>query len=138
MPSFGHIILVPSQPLFALTPEYYVLSGESTNTNVIMFGLTRRGIKSTIYRTAAVPACFCSLSKMKHRPKTYNTTEAEGTWIIVRTLYNLLHYYIMILIKQLYWLSCCHLPFRKIWYCLIKTRIDSLSLSLSIALCMTA
>ena len=33
-------------------------------------------------------------------------------------------YYIMILFKQFYWLSCCHLTFRKIWYCLIKTCID--------------
>jgi hypothetical protein len=40
-------------------------------------------------------------------------------------------YYIMILFKQFYWLSCCHLTFRKIWYCLIKTRIDLVSLSLS-------
>ena len=30
------------------------------------------------------------------------------------------------------WLSCCHLKFRKIWYCLIKTRIDLVSLSLFI------
>jgi hypothetical protein len=35
----------------------------------------------------------------------------------------------MILFKQLYWLSCCHLTFRKNWYCLIKTRIDLVSLS---------
>jgi hypothetical protein len=28
-------------------------------------------------------------------------------------------------------LSCCHLPFRNIWYCLIKTRIDLVSLSFS-------
>jgi hypothetical protein len=27
----------------------------------------------------------------------------------------------MILLKQFYWLSCGHLTFRKIWYCLIKT-----------------
>ena len=41
-------------------------------------------------------------------------------------------YYIMILLKQFYWLSCCrHLTFRKIWYCLIKTRIDLVSLSFS-------
>ena len=40
-------------------------------------------------------------------------------------------YYIMILFKQLYRLSCCHLTFRKIWYCLIKTRIDLVSLSFS-------
>ena len=37
----------------------------------------------------------------------------------------------MILFKQFYWLSCCHLTFRKIWYCLIKTRIDLVSLSFS-------
>ena len=29
------------------------------------------------------------------------------------------------------------MTFHKIWYCLIKSRIDSLSLSLTIALCMT-
>jgi hypothetical protein len=37
----------------------------------------------------------------------------------------------MILFKQFYWLSCCHLTFRKILYCLIKTRIDLVSLSFS-------
>ena len=41
------------------------------------------------------------------------------------------YYYIMILFKQFYWLSCCHLTFRKIWYCLIKTRIDLVSLAFS-------
>ena len=40
-------------------------------------------------------------------------------------------YYIMILFKKIYWLSCCHLTFRKVWYCLIKTRIDLVSLSFS-------
>ena len=30
-----------------------------------------------------------------------------------------------------YWLSFCHLIFRKIWYCLIKTRIDLVWLSFS-------
>jgi hypothetical protein len=39
------------------------------------------------------------------------------------------YYYIMILFKQFDWLSCCHLTFRIIWYCLIKTRIDLVSLS---------
>jgi hypothetical protein len=46
-------------------------------------------------------------------------------------LINNVCYYIVILFKQLYWLSCCHLTFRKIWYCLIKTRIDLVSLSFS-------
>jgi hypothetical protein len=40
-------------------------------------------------------------------------------------------YYIMIIFKQCYWLSCCHVTFRKILYCLIKTRIDLVSLSFS-------
>ena len=46
-----HIILIPSQPVFALTPKCCMLSGEATNTNFIVFGLTRLGIKPTIYHT---------------------------------------------------------------------------------------
>ena len=41
------------------------------------------------------------------------------------------NYYIIILFKHFYWLSCCHLTFRKIGYCFIKTRIDLVSLSFS-------
>jgi hypothetical protein len=40
----------------------------------------------------------------------------------------IVYYYIMILFKQFYWRSCCHLTFHKIWYCLINTRIDLVSL----------
>ena len=47
----GHIILIPSQPVFALSPWRCVLSGESTNTNFNVFGLTRPRIEPTIYRT---------------------------------------------------------------------------------------
>jgi hypothetical protein len=47
----GHIILIPSQPVFALSPKWCVLSGETTNTNCIVFGLTRPGLEPTIYRT---------------------------------------------------------------------------------------
>ena len=32
---FGHIILIPSQPVFAFSPECYVLSREATNINFI-------------------------------------------------------------------------------------------------------
>jgi hypothetical protein len=42
-----HIILIPSQPVFALTPKC-VLSGEAKNTNFIVFGLTGPGLKPTI------------------------------------------------------------------------------------------
>ena len=48
---FGHIILIPSQPVFALTPLCCMLSGEATNTNLIVFGLTQPGLEHTIYRT---------------------------------------------------------------------------------------
>ena len=47
----GHIILIPSQPVFALTPYCYVLSGEATHTNFIVFGLTRPRLETTTYRT---------------------------------------------------------------------------------------
>ena len=49
-PALRHIILIPSQPVFALSP-YCVLSGEATNTNFIVFGLSRSGLEPTIYRT---------------------------------------------------------------------------------------
>ena len=47
----GHIILIPSQPIFALSPSCCMLSGEATNTNLIVIGLTRTGLKPTIYWT---------------------------------------------------------------------------------------
>jgi hypothetical protein len=47
----GHIILILSQPVCALSPEWCVLSGEATNTNFIVFALTRPGLEPTIYCT---------------------------------------------------------------------------------------
>jgi hypothetical protein len=41
----------PSQPVFALSSYCCGLSDEATNTNVIVFGLTKPGLKQTIYRT---------------------------------------------------------------------------------------
>jgi hypothetical protein len=46
-----NIILIPSQRVFALAPECCLLSGEATNTNFIVFGLTRSGLEPMIYRT---------------------------------------------------------------------------------------
>ena len=48
--STRHIILIPSQPVFALAPEWWVLSREAGNTNVIVFGLTWPWLEPTIYR----------------------------------------------------------------------------------------
>ena len=49
--SLGNIILIPSRPVFALPSYCCVLSGEASNTNFIVFGLTRLGLEPTIYRT---------------------------------------------------------------------------------------
>ena len=35
---FGYVILIPSQPVFALTLKWCVLSEEATSTNIIVFG----------------------------------------------------------------------------------------------------
>jgi hypothetical protein len=43
--------VIPSKPAFALSPLCCVLSREATNTNFIVFGLTRLGLEFTIYRT---------------------------------------------------------------------------------------
>ena len=44
-----YVIVIPSQPVITLTNLYCVLSGEATNTNFMIFGLTRPGIEPTIY-----------------------------------------------------------------------------------------
>jgi hypothetical protein len=43
--------VIPSQPVFALSPLRCLLSGEATHTNFKVFGLTLSGIEPTIYRT---------------------------------------------------------------------------------------
>jgi len=48
----GHIILIQSQSFFVLTPKWYQLCGEAANTGVVIFGLTRPWLKSTIYQLA--------------------------------------------------------------------------------------
>jgi hypothetical protein len=47
----GHI----EPPVFNLTPWCSMLIGEGTNTNIIVFGLTRPRLESTIYRTRKRP-----------------------------------------------------------------------------------
>jgi hypothetical protein len=49
--TLGYIILIPSHPVFVLSPYYCVLSGEATNTNCIVFGLTRSELEPTTHRT---------------------------------------------------------------------------------------
>jgi hypothetical protein len=47
----GHIILIPSQIVSALTPSCCLLSGNSANTNYIVFGLIKLGLETKIRRT---------------------------------------------------------------------------------------
>ena len=49
----GRVIRIHSQQVSVLSPECCVLSGEVTNTNFIVFGLTRSVPELTIYRTRA-------------------------------------------------------------------------------------
>jgi hypothetical protein len=66
---------------------------------------------------------------------SFNQTISNLPWRYIYSAFwplsvcYVIYYYIMILFKQLYWSSCCHLTFRKIWYCLIKTRIDLVCVS---------
>ena len=45
----GHIIMIPCQKIFALTPLNFALSGDVENDNCIVFGLTENGFKPTCY-----------------------------------------------------------------------------------------
>ena len=49
LPPLGHLILILSKPVFALSPYRCILSGEATNINFIVIGLTRSGLEPTIY-----------------------------------------------------------------------------------------
>ena len=44
------LYLISSQPVFALSPQYCVFSGQATNINFIVFGQTLPGVEPTIYR----------------------------------------------------------------------------------------
>ena len=51
-----------SETLFALSPQYCLLSGEATNTNVIVLGLNLPGCEHSIYRSRGEHA-----NKLHHR-----------------------------------------------------------------------
>jgi len=50
---FGHIMMTPSLPVFALTPESYGGSRETANVKFIVCGLTRLALEPMIYHTRA-------------------------------------------------------------------------------------
>ena len=53
-PTLGHIILIPSEPVFAYSPYRYVLGGEASYTNCMTIGLNRRGEQAHHYTTDVV------------------------------------------------------------------------------------
>ena len=61
---------ITSQPVFALSPELRMLSGEATNTNFIVFGLTRLGLEPTIYRTQGKHANHYTTDAVNKHTKT--------------------------------------------------------------------
>ena len=67
----GYIILIPSQPVFALSPYFCMLSGEATNTNFIVFGLTRSGLEPTIYCTRGEHANHYTTNAVSHLIRYY-------------------------------------------------------------------
>ena len=69
----GHIILILSQPFFALSPLCCMLGGEATNTNLIVFGLIWSGLDPTIYRTWGDCAKPVHRFTQKHTETPQNT-----------------------------------------------------------------
>jgi len=47
----GDVILIPSQPAFALTPYCCMLCREAANTNFLVFGLTRLVLEHAHHHT---------------------------------------------------------------------------------------
>ena len=61
-----HIILIPRKPVFALTPLWCELSGETaTNTSLIVFSLTRPGLEPTIYCARGEHANHCTTDALR-------------------------------------------------------------------------
>ena len=63
-----HNILIPTEPVSALSPSRCVHSRETTNTNVIFFHLTRQGLEPTVYHTRVF-----HLTRQGLEPTVYHT-----------------------------------------------------------------
>ena len=59
------LLLILRQPVFDLTPEGCMLSGEIANTTFIVFGLTRPRLEPTIYTTRGEHANHYSTEAVK-------------------------------------------------------------------------
>ena len=59
----GHIILILSQTVFDFTPECYMISGEASTTNCIVFVFNLPGVKPTICHTQDKQAFYFAIAK---------------------------------------------------------------------------
>ena len=82
----GHIILIPSQPVFALSSNCCILIGEATNTNFIVFGLTRLGREHTIYHTWGENANYYTTNAAKKRFNEDKNWSNTGVWLFFSPL----------------------------------------------------
>ena len=48
------LIMIPSQPVLAIPPQWCVLSGEAANINFIVFGLIQLGLEENILNISAM------------------------------------------------------------------------------------
>ena len=61
----GHIILIPSQPVFAFSPYCCMLSGEATYIIFIVYGVTQSGLEPKIYHISSRVCHRCSSKNEK-------------------------------------------------------------------------
>ena len=101
----GHIILMPNQPVFALSPQCCVLSEEATNSNFIVFGFTCSGFEPTIYRTRGEHANHidyktryvlpvCSLKMDQTQVNQTNEVFSKLQFVTLKKYIKGMHYYI--------------------------------------------
>ena len=88
-----HIILITSQPVFALSPECCVLSEKTTNTNFIVFDFTWSGLQPTIYRTRGMQTNHYTTERQDEE-KQYKHIQWQiyiyGCWFKLYSLVNLI------------------------------------------------
>ena len=86
-----HIILISSQPVFALPPWCCMLNGEAITTNFIVFGLTRPGLELTALEASTLtitpPVLFQIFGIDWYR--YYCRTSLARTWRDCQNLFEL-------------------------------------------------
>jgi len=86
-----HIILIPRQPVFVLTPYCCLLNGEAANTNLIVFSLTRPSLEPTIYHTQGEYPNHCTTDAVRMESEGYSNVPIHPSmsfrWKIIEYCY---------------------------------------------------